>query len=225
MKFFAGKKVFVSGGSSGIGLSAALQLAASGAHVAIVARGREKLDQAVSALKAKAARPDQILLAKALDVTDRVAVRRVADETLKELGGIDVVIANSGYALTGWVHEMPDAIFDEEIQVNYLGHVNVVRAFLPTLIAQKHGNICLVSSMLGFMGSFGYTAYCASKYAVAGLAEAMRHELKPHGIKITLLYPPTTKTPASTMRTRPSPSPCGSTSPTPASTRFTRRRE
>jgi 3-dehydrosphinganine reductase len=195
MGFYDGKKVFISGGSSGIGLSVAVELAQAGAHVAIAARGRERLDQALNALKAKAAREDQIFVAKALDVTDRAAVRRVGAQALEELGGIDVVIANSGYALTGWVHEMPDAVFDEEIQANYLGHVNVVRAFLPTLLFQKHGNICLVSSMLGFMGSFGYTAYCASKYAVAGLAEAMRHELAPHGIKVTLFYPPTTKTP------------------------------
>jgi 3-dehydrosphinganine reductase len=193
--FYDGKKVFLSGGSSGIGLAAGLALARAGAHVVIAARGRERLDQALVALKAAAARPDQVFAAKSLDVTDRPAVRSVAAEVLKELGGLDVVVANSGYALTGWVHEMPDAVFDEEIQVNYLGHVNVVRAFLPALLAQKRGHVCLVSSMLGFMGSFGYTAYCASKYAVAGFAEALRHELLPHGIKVTLFYPPTTRTP------------------------------
>ena len=146
-------------------------------------------------LKAQAARPDQILIAKVMDATDREAVRRVAAETLKELGGIDVVITNAGRALLGWAHEMPDSFFDEEVQVNYMGQVNVVRAFLPTLLAQKHGNLCLVSSMLGFMGSFGYAAYCGTKYAVAGFAEALRHELKPQGVKVTLLFTPTIKTP------------------------------
>jgi 3-dehydrosphinganine reductase len=195
MGIYDGKRVFITGGSCGIGLAAALRLVRAGAHVAIAARGKERREQALAEMRAARLRQDQILLAKPLDVTDRQAVQRAATEVLSELGGVDVLVANSGSASPGWVHEIADSVFDEQIRVNYLGHVNVVRAFLPHMMAEKRGHICLVSSMLGFMGSFGYSAYCASKYAVAGFAEALRHELLPHGIRVTLFYPPTTKTP------------------------------
>lgn len=195
MGYLNRKRVFITGGSSGIGLSVALRLAAAGAHVAIAARGADRLESALAEIRANAARGDQVLIAKVLDVTDRQAVKRVAVETLDELGGLDILIANAGTAQAGWLQELPDSAFDEQVKVNYLGHVNVVRAFLPHLMAQGHGDICLVSSMLGAVGSFGYTAYCGSKFAVAGFAEALRHELHPHGVRVTLFYPPTTETP------------------------------
>ncbi len=194
MDFYRGKKVLVTGGSAGIGLSAALQLARAGADVTIVARGRARLDDALRELRA-AAGAGQRTGAIAVDVTDRSAVRQAMADVIAGLGGLDVVIANAGYAITGWVHELADDVFDEMIAVNYLGQVHVVRAALPHLLRQGHGHICLVSSMLGFFGGFGYTAYSASKYAVRGFAECLRHELRPKGIGVSLFYTPTTKTP------------------------------
>jgi NAD(P)-dependent dehydrogenase (short-subunit alcohol dehydrogenase family) len=194
MDFFQNQRVLITGGSAGIGRAAALAAVRRGAHVAVLARGRERLEQTLAELR-QIAGPERTLVSHALDVSDRAAVRSGLAEVVGRLGGLDVLVANSGHAVTGWVTELPDAAFDEMIQANYLGHVNVVRACLPQLLAQKRGHISLVSSMLGFFGGFGYTAYCGSKYAVRGFAEALRHELRPHGIRVTLFYPPTTKTP------------------------------
>ncbi len=194
MDWYRGKRVFIAGGSAGIGLGLAKDLAALGADVFIAARGRARLDAALKQVR-EIASTSQRTGAVTLDVTDRPSVHDAARKAIEGLGGLDVLIANSGYAHTGWVHEMPDSVFEDMIQVNYLGHVNVVRAFLPHMMKQKSGNICLVSSMLGFFGAFGYSAYSASKYAVRGFAESLRHELLPHGIKVTLSYPPTTETP------------------------------
>lgn len=195
MQRYDGQRVLITGGSSGIGRATALELAAAGAHVAVSARNQERLDETVAAMREVARRPDQQLVAVPMDVTDRERVRAAAGEALEALGGLDVLVCNSGYARTGYAHEASDDQYDEMIQVNYLGHVNVVRAFLPHFLEQGRGDICLVSSMLGFMSSFGYSAYSGSKYAIQGFAESLRHELKPHGIGVTLYYPPTTRTP------------------------------
>ncbi|MBN2799409.1 MAG: SDR family oxidoreductase [Deltaproteobacteria bacterium] len=194
MNGYQGRKVLITGGSSGIGRAAAIALARSGAHVAVAARDQGRLDETVAAMRAVAGE-GQRLGAVAVDVTDRARVAQIPAEVLELLGGLDVLICNSGYALPGYVDASPLENFDRMIDVNYMGHVNVVKAFLPHFLAQGAGHISLVSSMLGFMSAFGYAAYSGSKYAIAGFAEALRHELRPHGVQVSLYYPPTTKTP------------------------------
>ena len=81
------------------------------------------------------------------------------------------------------------------LEVNYLGMVRVARAVLPGMRRAGAGHIVNVSSMLGFMGCYGYSAYAASKYAIAGFTECLRQELLPEGIRVSICYPPTTDTP------------------------------
>jgi 3-dehydrosphinganine reductase len=152
------------------------------------------LDATFAAMLAVA--PDgQRLGSLALDATDRPAVRAAVPVVLEALGGIDVVITNLGMARPGYAHELEDDAFDQMLACNYLAHANVVRAFLPRLLEQKHGDICFVSSALGFMSMPGYSAYSASKFAVAGFAEALRIELAPSNLRVVLFYPGTTDTP------------------------------
>lgn len=193
MRFYKGKKVLVTGGSSGIGKAAAVQLAAAGADVAILARDQGRLDEALSEIE-RAGSGRQRFVALSVDVRDREAVAKLPEQVLEALGGLDVAVINQGYAITGFAHEMDDAQFDDMIATNYMGHVYVTRALLPHFRAQKSGHICLVSSMLGFMAFTGYSAYAASKHAVAGFARALRSELAPH-IGVSICYPPTTDTP------------------------------
>jgi len=194
MGYFTDRRVFLAGGSEGIGRSTAVELARQGAHVVVGARRQGPLDETVALLKQ--AFPDGRHGSVALDVTDRDAVREAVDTVNGQLGGpCDVVITNVGMAITGYVHELDDSAFDRMIGVNYLGHANVVRAFLPGMMEQGRGDVCFVSSALGFMSTSGYCAYSGSKYAVAGFAESLRMELKPHGIRVTLFYPGTTDTP------------------------------
>jgi 3-dehydrosphinganine reductase len=195
MSSFAGQKILITGGSSGIGRAAAVQLAGQGAHVAVAARDTGRLDETVAACKEAAASADQRFTAVAFDVRDRDAVRAGTAEAITALGGLDVLICNSGYAVTGYLHELPDEAFDDLIQVNYMGHVNVVRALLPHFMEQRGGHICLVSSVLGFLGFMGYGPYAASKHAVVGFGHCLRQEMIPHDVQVSQYYPTTTDTP------------------------------
>ncbi len=190
----SGRRVFITGGSSGIGLALARSLVAQGAHVAIAARGAEQLERARAELAAEA-RGDQRVEAFVLDVSDRVAVSAVSAAVLEALGGIDLLVNNAGITHPGYAWELDDEVFERMVQVNYLGTVWVTRAFLPVLMEQRSGQVVNVSSIAGLMGVFGYTAYGASKFAVSGFTESLRQELKPHGVGVSLLCPPDTDTP------------------------------
>jgi len=192
--YFQGKRVFLVGGSEGIGRATAIEFARSGAHVIIAARRQGPLDEAVEAMT-KVAGAEQVCASISLDVMDREAVRSAVDTVLGELGGLDVLVTNVGYARVGYLHELDDGDFDRLIGVNYLGHANVIRAFMPHFMAQRSGDICMVSSVLGFFSTAGYGAYSASKYAVRGFAEALRQELLTYNVRVSMFYPGTTETP------------------------------
>jgi 3-dehydrosphinganine reductase len=195
MSFYQGKKVLIVGGSAGIGRASAVEMVRQGAHVYVAARGQGRLDETVELLKGARSSDQQKVGSVSMDVTDIAVVRAAASKVLDGLGGLDILICNSGYATTGCVHSVADEEFDAMMSVNYMGHVNVVRAFAQHFIDQKSGDICLVSSMLGFMGLYGYSAYAASKFAIVGFAEALRQEMMIHDVRVTVLYPPTTDTP------------------------------
>ena len=195
MNHFRGKKVFITGGSSGIGEAAAQLLASWGADVWIGARGEGKLQAALERVKACAQSAEQRLGYVALDVSDKGSVSAAAEAVLEGLGGLDILINNAGIAHPATVLETPDEVFESMMQVNYFGTVNVTRAFLPHFYAQKRGHVCNVGSMLGFMGIYGYTAYASSKYAITGFSDCLRQEFIDHGIGITVVFPPDTDTP------------------------------
>jgi len=193
MQWYRGKKVFITGGSSGIGKAAAKLLAHWGASVMVVARGQERLEQTLEQLRAVSS--GGTLAVRAVDVTDRKAVQDVAAETLQTLGGLDVLINNAGIAHPGYIAEIPDDIFESMMQVNYFGTVNTTRAFVPHFMQQKGGHVCNVSSLVGFMGIFGYSAYAASKFAISGFSECLRQDLLPYNVSVSVAFPPDTNTP------------------------------
>lgn len=194
MSFYRDKRVLITGGSSGIGRAAALRLAREGAHVAIAARDEDRLRATLAELR-EAAVGEQRFAAIAMDVAVTTAVERGVEEARSALGGIDVVINNAGFAIPGYINRLTEADCSAMLEVNYLGAVRVVRAVLPDMMARRAGAIANVTSMLGFMGSFGYAAYAASKYALSGFTECLRQDVLPFGISVHLCYPPTTKTP------------------------------
>ncbi len=203
MDFFAGKRTLVVGGSRGIGRALALLLARRGARVCVAARGAGDLDRAMAELPPAAAGPH----ARAVfDVTDAAAVALARPGVLASLGGIDVVACVSGFARAGGVFQTPVEDVRRMLEVNYLGHVNVVHSFGPELVTQRSGTICLISSLAAVVPIYGYAAYAASKAAVAAFAEAVRQELKLHGVRVVVHYPPPTDTPglAEENRTKPS---------------------
>jgi len=193
MSFYRGRKVLIVGGSQGIGRALAVRLARDGAAVWVAARGQAALDETVEAMRATgAAGPFGCV---SFDVTDRSAVDRAAQAVLAELGGLDVLVCNSGFAQAELFESAAPEDFDRMMAVNFHGHVNVVRAFTAHFLAQGRGDICLVSSMMGFLPLYGYAAYSASKFAIVGFGEALRQEMALHGVRVTIYYPPTTETP------------------------------
>ncbi|HVJ20000.1 MAG TPA: SDR family oxidoreductase [Polyangiaceae bacterium] len=192
---FAGFKVLVTGGSSGIGLELARALVREGASVCIAARDEARLQSAVRELSAAAAPPASAPCSVVMDVTSPEAIAAGVDAALAKLGGLDMLINNAGYALPGYIDELGDDAYVDMMAVNYFGPMRLARACLPHFIAQGGGRIVNLTSMLGFMGTFGYSAYCASKYALSGFTEALRQDVLPFGVRVHLCYPPTTLTP------------------------------
>lgn len=195
MDFYRNKRVFITGGSSGIGKATAISLAAAGANVYIAARGEERLTAALGEIQAAAATSEQVVGKIALDVSDKSQVDAAASQVLEALGGLDVLINNAGIAHPATLMDTPDEVFESMMQVNYFGTVHVTRAFLPNFQEQRRGHICNVGSILGFMGIYGYTAYAASKYAITGFSDCLRQELIDYNVHISVLFPPDTDTP------------------------------
>ena len=198
---FAGKRVVVTGGSSGIGKALASALVDEGAHVCLVARGQAKLDAAVAELRERAA-AEQRVAAVALDVGDREAVDAAAPEIVAALAGVDVLVNNAGITHPAAFLDTPVELFEAMMRVNYLGVVHLTRALVPELIAAGGGQVAIVSSLAGVVGIYGYTAYSASKFALVGFAESLRQDLLVHGVGVSVVFPPDTDTPMLTEENR-----------------------
>jgi 3-dehydrosphinganine reductase len=190
-----GKHVLVTGGSSGIGLATAEAFAARGADVTIVARSRDRLEAACEAIALSRAHRTQRVAKVAADVsTPDGAAEAVVKAAEVGTYPIDVVVNCAGVIIPGYFESMPVAAF-EECMDSWRGCVHVARAVAPSMIARRRGHIVNVSSVAGFMGIFGYTAYSSAKYATMGFSEALRSEMKPYGIKVSVVCPPDTDTP------------------------------
>ncbi len=194
MKNWKDKTVYITGGSSGIGLSAGRLLAEKGANILIFARGMNQLELAVDEFRNHSASGSQRFAGMQLDVSDHNLVREVMNRSVAEFGCPDLLINSAGRARPGYFHEISCEQLDETMQTNFYGVWNSVSALLPYM-KEKGGHIANVSSIAGFLGVFGYTDYCASKFAVIGFSEALRSEVKPYDIRVSVLCPPDTDTP------------------------------
>ncbi len=187
--YFQGKHVLVTGGSSGIGLALCKQLLGQGATVTMLARRQAVLDEAKASLGA----PDRTHTLT-VDVSDPQSVK---DRVGAHIAGYpaDMLINNAGVVMPGRFLELEDRHFREMIDINYFGTVHMCRAVIPQLVQRGGGHVLNVSSMAGVIGIYGYTAYAASKFAVCGFTEALRGEMWPHKIRVSVCTPPDTETP------------------------------
>ncbi len=186
-----GKRVLISGGSKGIGRAIAVELLSRGSRVFLVARGGSDLAEAKSELSRKFAASE--IETQVCDVTDYAAVEGAVESVIERFGGIDGVVNNAGLAIPRYFHETPPDEFERLMRVNYLGSVYPTRAAIAHIPAG--GFISFVSSVAGFLGVFGYTSYCPTKFAQIAFAESLRQELRSRGIQVSVLCPPDANTP------------------------------
>ena len=192
---FSGQHALITGGSSGIGKAVANLLVQQGANVSIIARDLIKLETAKQEISASIIDSQQRILAITADVSQQAVLELAIKEAIADLGCPQILITSAGIAIPGYFQELSLDIFQQTMAVNYFGSLYAIKAVLPEMIAAKQGHIVLISSGAGLIGLYGYTAYSSSKFALRGLAESLRGELKPHQIKVSIVYPPDTDTP------------------------------
>lgn len=195
MKYnYANKHVLVTGGSSGIGLAVAKYAASLGANVTILARRTGPLeDAAESILKQRTA--DTFVQVLAADVSSEEDVQSVLCGLVNDRGLPDLVVNCAGVTHPGEFVNVTTDLIRWNMEINFFGTVYVLKALVPGMIRRKSGMIINISSGVGIYNFYGYSAYGASKYAIVGLSEALRMELKPHGIQVSLAIPGDTQTP------------------------------
>lgn len=192
---FANQTVFIPGGSMGLGLAAGRRLAALGAHVVLFARRRPPLEAAAAEVAAARRDPRQVVACYELDVCAPDAVREVMNAAVAAHGSPAVLLNCAGQARPGYFEDITQARFVETLQVNLHGCWNTMHALVPHMKARRRGYIVNTASVAGLIGVIGFSDYCAAKFAVVGLSEALRSELAPHGITVSVLCPPDMDTP------------------------------
>lgn len=183
-----GKHAIITGGSSGIGLATATLLARDGASVSLLARDGDRLRRAETLIGARAA-------GFPVDVTDRVALDLAIAKARQRHGPCDLLITCAGIAHPGYADRLGDDIYLRTMDVDYFGTVWATRAVLPEMLDRRAGTIVGVSSILGFLGIYGYTAYSAAKFAVRGYLDVLRMEVRDKGVHVACAYPADVRTP------------------------------
>jgi 3-dehydrosphinganine reductase len=187
-----GRHVIVTGGSSGIGKATALRLARHGANISILARDPQKLALAQAEIAALSNRIQ--VFSFAADLSERSQAEQAVSSAVQALGAPDLLVTSAGIAHPGYFRELPIEIFEQTMAINYFGTLYCIKAVLPHM-ETGGGHIALIGSGAGLIGIYGYTPYSPSKFAVRGLAEALRGELKVWNIGVSIVYPADTDTP------------------------------
>ncbi len=183
------KVAVISGGGTGIGREIALELARLGYDLALLGRRLEPLRETLSAAGSSEG------LALSCDVRDPAAVERAAAEIHGRWEAASILVPAAGVAHIAPLEELTPASFAETIDVNLTGTALLVRAFLPAMKRRGSGWIVPILSVAARRGFPGWSAYCASKWGLAGFVAAMREEIAGSGVRITALYPGATDTP------------------------------
>jgi 3-dehydrosphinganine reductase len=190
MEPFRDIHAIVTGGSSGIGLATVRRLASRGARISVIALD----DSYLVALRADPP-PRTAIHLEAADVSRREQAEAAVAACVATLGPCDLLLTSAGIARPGYFQDIPAEVFDRHMAVNYFGTLYCIRAVVPAMLARRRGSIVAISSTAGLIPVFGYTAYGASKYAVRGLTDILRIEMRPHGIHVACVYPSDVDTP------------------------------
>ena len=186
----------ITGASSGIGKGLALEIAARGGRLGLVARREDALNELVNEIKSH----NGTALAVAADVRDATGVRAAADRIRAELGPIDILIANAGVGVTDHAQNLNPAQVGEVMDINVMGAVNTVAAVLPEMVERHSGQLVAIASLAGYRGLAKSAAYCASKAALSSFFESLRIDLRHTGVTVSVIYPGFIKTPLTSGR-------------------------
>ena len=182
------KVVIVTGASSGIGEATARAFGREGAKVVLAARRMDKLHtlaQEINSMNTGA----QTLVIQA-DLSKLEDIQAMIAQTLEKFGRIDILVNNAGFGRLDWLENLdPIKDIQAQIELNVLGVIQTTRQVLPVMMEQRAGSIINMCSMAGLVATPTYTVYAASKHAVHGFSEALRREVKPWGIDVSLIYP------------------------------------
>lgn len=189
---FAGGTAVVTGAASGIGEALAEQLAERGSDLVLLDRDAERL--VAVADRIRAARPSVAVETTVVDLSDSAATTRVAAALAAAHPGVTLLVNNAGVALGGRFDQVAADEFDWLLEINLRAVVTLTRAFLPALKAHPGSHLVNVSSIFGIFAPPGQAAYAASKFAVRGFTEALRHELADNRVGVTVVHPGGIKT-------------------------------
>lgn len=181
----------ITGASSGIGKGLALELAARGARLGLLARREDVLNELVAEIRKR----NGTASAAVADVRDPQALRASADRFRAEFGPIDVLIANAGIGTAKHAAQLDPEQVAEVININVLGAVNSVAAVIDEMVGRRSGQLVAISSLAGYRGVAKSAAYCASKAALSSYFESLRIDLRHTGVSVTIIYPGFIKTP------------------------------
>jgi len=179
------KVVLVTGAGRGIGRAIAHAFAAEGAAVALQGKTKKNLEKVQRELKALGV--GTVVLPG--DVSDEGTVSRCVAAAEQELGPIDVLVNNAGIFATGPIDKIDALVFDRVLEVNLRGPFLMSRAVLPGMKSRRRGHIVNIASTAGRRGFPGGGAYCASKFGLAGLTEAMRYDVRAFDVRVTCVFP------------------------------------
>jgi 3-dehydrosphinganine reductase len=194
MSFYQDKIIFITGGSTGIGLAVAKALAKAGSHVVIFARTISKLETAANEIKPITKNASQKIKYYSVDIAENTEVKIIFEKAIQENGIPDILINCVGIAQPDYFENITFENFDQLIKTNLYSTWNSVHAMVPYM-KQKGGYILNTSSIAGFIGVFGYTDYCMTKFGIIGFSDALRQELAQYNISVSVLCPPDTDTP------------------------------
>ena len=182
---FKNKIILITGASSGIGKESAIEFAKLGANIILVARKKDKLEQVANELK----KFNVSILVCQCDVSKKDQVKEMSKMVLEKFESVDVLVNNAGFAIYGSVDDLTIDEIESQMETNYFGMVYCIKNFLPSMLKKKSGHIVNVASVAASFGLPGIASYCASKFAMLGFSEGLKHELNNTGVGITVVSP------------------------------------
>ena len=183
-----GKVVIVTGASSGIGEATARQFGREGAKVVLAARRVDRLEALAKEINSMGTGAETLVVQA--DLSKLEDIQSLINQTLDKYGRIDVLVNNAGFGRLDWLEKLdPVKDIQSQFDVNVLGVIQTTRQALPVMMKQRSGHIINMCSMAGLVATPTYTIYAACKHAVHGFSEALRREVKPWGIDVSMIYP------------------------------------